>query len=386
MISPTVDRKQSLEALDWLRFPMALCVIFIHSYGARVANCAHVVADPLSWESFYDIVRIFCSRVFPGFAVPTFFLISGYLFFLNMRQWDWHCYGVKLRRRVSTLLIPYLGWNVFHCLHLSWPTLMKIFRGQADWSRLWSLWHRFGDFRMFWDGHVNQPIYDNILGIPMPFTAPVLAPLWFLRDLMIVVLLAPLIYWLLRRCGKWLLALLSLCFLFNVWLPFHGTSATCTFWFSLGAYHSIQGLDLVASMRRRRTLAYPVALASMALLLCLRSSNPGPDSVGLRVLNSVYVLSSSVSAVSLAGAIRSKGWLRWPQWLVGSTFFIYVSHIFVRKQVLRLFLPIFRSGSYPSKLVAYLSVPLLTAAACVAVYQAWQWFRRTFFCQRIDGC
>lgn len=366
-----VGKRNSTDALDWLRFPMALCVVFIHSYGARVADCAHIVAEPLTWQSAYDVVRLFCSKVFPGFAVPTFFMISGYLFFLNMRQWNWLAYGEKLRRRVGSLLLPYLGWNVFHCIHLSWPTLMKIFRGEAGWPRLWALWHRFGGWGMLWDGHVNQPVYENILGVPMPFTAPVLAPLWFLRDLMVVVLLAPLIYWLLRLCGRWLLGVLGVCFLLNVWVPVHGSSSTCTFWFSVGAYHSLRGLDLVGEMRRLRGVTYPVALATMALLLCLRASHPGPDSLGLRLLNSVYVLSSSFAAVSVAGVMSGR--LRWPQWLVGSTFFIYVSHIFVRKQVLRPLMPVLRTGSYTARLMVYLLVPVLTVAVCVAVYRAWKW-------------
>lgn len=362
------DSRHSLSALDWLRFPLAVGVVFIHSYGLRVANCAHFVADPWSWESLYDGVRVFCSKVLPACAVPTFFLISGYLFFRNMQVWDWHRYGEKLRRRVTTLLIPYLGWNIFHCIHLSWPVLMRIFRGEAGWPLLWKLWDKLGGWRMLWDGHHFGPAYENILGVAMPFTSPVLGPLWFVRDLMVVVLLAPLLYWLLRRGGRWAVALLGLCFVFNVWLPVSGTSASCTFWFAWGAWHAIGGRDLVSSMRRLRLGAYPLALAGMGLLLYLRCSTAGPDSLGLRLLHASYVVAESVAAVALAGAVCQRGWLRWPAWLAGSTFFIYLSHIFVRKQVLRPFLPLVRSGSFPVRLAVYLLVPLLTVALCSAIH------------------
>lgn len=371
----------SLAALDWLRFPMAVCVVFIHSYGTRVADCAHFAADPWSWESLYDAVRLFGSKVFPGFAVPTFFLISGYLFFRNMQAWDWTRYGQKLRRRISTLLVPYLGWNAFHCVHLSWPLLVRIFRGEADWALLWKLWQKFGGWRMFWDGHLFRPVYDNILGVPMASTAPVLGPLWFLRDLMVAVLLAPLLYWLLRQGGRWVVALFGVCFVFNIWFPLHGTSAVCTFWFAWGAWHALEGKDLVGSMRRLRGAAYPVALAALALLLWLRCSVPGPDSLGLRLLNSVYVLAAVVSAVSVAGAVARRGW-RWPAWMTASSFFIYLSHIFLRKQVLRPFLPLLRSGSYPLRLLAYLLVPLLTVALCVGIHALYSGCRRPKAAQR----
>lgn len=370
------DSRHSSAALDWLRFPMAVCVVFIHSYGTRAANCDHWVADFWSWEALYDTMRIFCSKVVPACAVPTFFLISGYLFFRNMQVWDWHRYGDKLRRRVHTLLIPYLGWNAFHCIHLSWPLLMRIFRGEASWKALWILWDRLGGWRMLWDGHQFGPAYENILGVPMAFTSPVLGPLWFMRDLMVVVLLAPLLYWLLRKGGRWVVAVLGACFVFNVWIPLSGTSASCTFWFAWGAWHAIRGGDLVASMRRLRWGAYPLALAGMGLLLNLRCSTPGPDSLGLRLLHASYVVAESVAAVSLAGVICQRGWLRWPGWLAGSTFFIYLSHIFVRKQVLRPFLPLMQSGSWPLQLLAYLLVPILTVLLCAAIHHLYTYPRR----------
>ena len=367
--------KRSLAALDWLRLPLALCVVFIHNYGTRVADYANLCANPFSAESIYDIVRIFCSKVFPGFAVPTFFLISGYLFFLTMPRWNWQQYREKLRRRLFTLLIPYLGWNLFHCLHLSWPTLMQIANGQAGWSRLMALWSHLGGWSMFWDGHVGQSTV-NFLGVEMPFTGPVLAPLWFVRDLMVIVLFAPLIYGLLRRCGKWLLPFLAACFLCNIWMPWHGTSIACTFWFSWGAYLATEGADLVDTMRKYRVCAYTVALLTLPLLLYLRCVIPPPENVWVQMIGRLYIIASSVSVVSLAGAIDRRGWLRCPDWLAKSTFFIYCSHIFVRKQVLRPFVPIVRSGSYPQRLVVYLLVPVLTVALCVGIFQLWKYICR----------
>jgi fucose 4-O-acetylase-like acetyltransferase len=59
----------------------------------------------------------YCSNLFSyvlgGIAVPLFFFISGFLFFLNIENFNLQSYGNKLQTRGKTLLIPYLFWNLF---------------------------------------------------------------------------------------------------------------------------------------------------------------------------------------------------------------------------------------------------------------------------------
>lgn len=73
-----------------LRLPLAVMVVFIHAFG----NLVYVV--PYEWmgrgqldaavgsssvgSAVYDALRIFGSHVVTHIAVPTFFVISGYLF------------------------------------------------------------------------------------------------------------------------------------------------------------------------------------------------------------------------------------------------------------------------------------------------------------------
>ena len=51
------------------------------------------------------------SHVISRAAVPTFFLISGYYFFLNTR-FTLATYKDKLRKKIRTILLPYLLWNI----------------------------------------------------------------------------------------------------------------------------------------------------------------------------------------------------------------------------------------------------------------------------------
>ncbi len=47
-------------------------------------------------------------------AVPIFFFISGYLFFLNVENFNHHAYIKKLNKRLYSLLIPYIVWNIIY--------------------------------------------------------------------------------------------------------------------------------------------------------------------------------------------------------------------------------------------------------------------------------
>ena len=98
------------KTIDYLRFPMALAVVFIHSPGDVPMSPVHY--DAFTWPDFYNLLRIVFSHVLTHIAVPVFYVISGYLYFLNVKQWSKSEYKRKSRSRLYTLVIPYLLWNV----------------------------------------------------------------------------------------------------------------------------------------------------------------------------------------------------------------------------------------------------------------------------------
>ena len=87
--------------VSYLHFILSVLVILIHS---------------INNES--KVERLFSAEFGIGqFAVPLFFVISGFLFMRNVGN----TYDVKrkLRKRVYTLLIPFLLWNViYYGIHL----------------------------------------------------------------------------------------------------------------------------------------------------------------------------------------------------------------------------------------------------------------------------
>lgn len=93
-----MTRRES-NKIKYILFIVSVLVILIHS---------------LNNETRFE--RFFANGI-GQFAVPTFFLISGFLFFRTVHT----LYDIKhkLRRRIRTLLIPYLIWNlIYYALNL----------------------------------------------------------------------------------------------------------------------------------------------------------------------------------------------------------------------------------------------------------------------------
>ena len=101
---------QDLKAFHLLRFPLFVLVVYIHTMDWNLHN-----SGPFAWK-LYDNIRILISGIIGHAAVPTFFIISGYLFFLSKDTFDFETYLSKLKRRFTTLFVPYIIWNSIYIL------------------------------------------------------------------------------------------------------------------------------------------------------------------------------------------------------------------------------------------------------------------------------
>ncbi|MDR2408799.1 MAG: acyltransferase [Bacteroidales bacterium] len=121
-------------------------------------------------------------------AVPLFYIISGYLFFYKIPN-GFHSIFGKQKNRMRTLLIPYIIASVFFVV-LS--VLVAIVPGTAQFinSSILPL------FENDWKTVFYNIFYNAGTGMPIA------AQLWFLRDLIILVILSP-IWYLLYKYLRW---------------------------------------------------------------------------------------------------------------------------------------------------------------------------------------
>lgn len=86
------------DKLRILSFISILLVLYIHS-GFH--------PDEIAGMALNDKVQEFLSGMMGRCAVPLFYIISGYLFFLKVTDGMKSIYG-KITKRVRTLLVPYI--------------------------------------------------------------------------------------------------------------------------------------------------------------------------------------------------------------------------------------------------------------------------------------
>ncbi|WP_116139163.1 acyltransferase family protein [Trinickia diaoshuihuensis] len=294
--------KEASLRLHILRFPLIVGVVFIHNYNLSSTLSGGSVGFTADGPVL-DFVRNVISQGVARISVPLLFLIAGYLFFLDFEPTLASLLG-KLKSRSKTLLLPFLFWN------LATLGVLVLAQSLPAASRFLSGKHLLAS-------QLSAPAFlDLLFGI---HGEPIAYQFWFVRDLMVLVLLAPLVYVVCRRAGAAaVLALLSL-WLANIWwTPVPACDATL--FFTMGAWLAIKGstpffLDRIGAIS---TVLY------VPLLLADASRFAGPEYV---VVHKVSVLLGVVSALWMTRfAIRSDAMTRHLVRLGDASFFVFAAH------------------------------------------------------------
>lgn len=156
-----------------LSFFAVVFVVFIHSSATHQYN-----VTPDTFTGIADFLRNFLAYNLGSFAVPFFFFISGVTLFRNFSMKE---YKNKLSRRVKTLLVPYLIWNIIGLLFAIIYTYTPL--------------NNYISGRELFTPSINN-IFDGIFLYKYNFH------FWFLFDLIIFTLLAPVFNLLIFK--KWL--------------------------------------------------------------------------------------------------------------------------------------------------------------------------------------
>jgi len=332
------------EVFRQLRFPMIVLVTFAHSYGRVEEGFSLLMSD---WNT-YEFLKLLVSQTLVKVAVPVFFIMSGYLFFANVETWNLQVYKAKMLRRMKTLLIPYLLWNLLMAIKL------KTFC-------LWAFWS-------FW---CPAGIQTDWFGQEQLMTAPANMPLWFLRDLIVVSLLTPIIYICVRRLGWWLLSILTVIYLSGICAFIPGLSAYAIYFFTFGAFFSIRRMDLLEELRRFEWPTYILSIA-FAIAMMLTYNTPVFSSLML-----CFRLVGAVAVFCLASRILSSTTMRLPSPVCDSTYFIYLAHyVFFFSFIDTAFFTILGTSTTTLS-IHYLLAPLLKVFILTIIYIIYHFFKKS---------
>lgn len=348
------------ETINFLRFPLIVGVVLIHSHFKDVTiNGVNIMAT--GSLPVYTNISYFLSEILSRIAVPLFYLISGFLFFYKPEAFTLTTYRQKLKKRGQSLLIPYLFWNA---IVLAFYFLVEMFfqdllsgknKMISDYTFTDILW-------AFWDkNQISHPIPN-----PEAMHMPINYPLWFIRDLMVVILVSPIIHKLILWTKSYIVWGLGILWFFNWWFHVPGLSITASFFFTAGAYFAIERINFVE--RFNRTL-----MPSITLYVLLSLTNLiFRDTAWIPYIHKVGIcvgIMAIIAAVS-EGIKRGK-WHNIPL-LSNSSFLIYAYHAMPLAFISKLLFKILKPQSDMMILILYLLCPTAIIIFGILIYWGMQ--------------
>jgi peptidoglycan/LPS O-acetylase OafA/YrhL len=350
------------QAFDLLRFPLSVLVVCEHLFGTLSFHGISYDADNYSTVKLFEMIR---STFFSGADVPVFFLISGFLFFYNV-DFNADVYKRKIKSRVKTLFIPYIIWNTIAILMALLPLIPALapLAPNAT-SRGFNL--SFTNIlSCYWNN--NPGIYNGSLNNSL---WPINAPLWYIRDLMIAVLLAPAIYYMMKKFKY------SIVLLFGaVWFIFSslGTEVfihkriaaifTALFFFYWGAYMSINKVNMMEKFGRLFRPALVVYLLSC--LLYIASTYYFSDYS--MIIHKFTILSFVFVTYDIAVWLLKHNICKVSKFLAGGSFIIYVVHGLFYPYVDKILLMVIHPINNVTLFAIYILTLVITVLSLLGVY------------------
>ena len=254
------------------------------------------------------------NRVFGGgiapVAVPYFFVVSGYFLSAHFDESGW--YGRELRKRVHSLLVPFVVWTAIAiCLVTPIQIVADVLAGRP-----------FGTTPNFSNGR-----WIGAIGLDPRQSPSYVGALWYVRCLLLFVVLSPLFRFLVLRLGGfWLLTAFSLTLFHRstAWSAYPDLHNFFDFWFSLsGVFYFSLGMWIRSVEMPRcnaRLLSGFSILLSVSFLiakacLCFQRITLPISLTALSIPFMMYVLWTLVPAA------------KWPAWLTGSSFPVFLMHM-----------------------------------------------------------
>lgn len=244
-----MEEKKFRNRVTWMMFLLSIFVIWGHAYNVDIFSGGRV--GPL-WETADRIQQFISLQAAPS-AVPGFFMLSAYLFF---RNFSWDKLLNKWKGRFSSVAVPYMAWNVLYYL------------GYALAARIPAVQQITG----------KEAVPLGIMELAEAVLHYKYAPVfWYLYQLILLILLSPAVYLLIKNRivgALWLAALL-------VAVHFHLDTQTpntdALLYYSFAAYLAVHGRRLVEAPWDKRQLFAGIGAVFLAAVCFLNMQVPGAD-------------------------------------------------------------------------------------------------------------
>lgn len=282
------------DKIKAMSFFSILLVVYIHTYYTEGENYAGVM-----------MVMNVLGNGIARLAVPLFYLISGYLLFLHLDSFT-SCLA-KMKKRVKTLLVPYLLANTLAFCFFSFFDLV---------SRCVP---RLGGVMNF---HVLKWC-DEGLGMVLYniYWSPIAYQLWFVRDMMIFICFLPIVSPVLRILAKKkIMAVLSIVLL----LMLQDVLGMLVLYMAIGGMLAYSDVYKVTNIIKSKVLTGIFGLLWIVLIAMNTKDILPKNMVFLMPVMGILCVWSLYDLIFKGKCICEKNI---GQKITGFTFFIYLIHI-----------------------------------------------------------
>ena len=251
----------------------------------------------------FDIYMQCITREIVFDAVPLFFFVSGFLFYLKEES-IW----LKWKKRLKSLLIPYLLWCSFYFIFLLFTQrvlgLERFFSG--DKLKLIADFDVIDYLRVFWD------IRDG---------GPILAPLWFLRNLIVLCILAPVFNFFAQRL-KYLFPIILLVNYFYVHWNILVVTDNNMLFFGFGIYLCSTNIKLDFLDRFSLKYLAPIWLILLTAVMITYAKNL----MAYDILHRLFMIIDCLFVYSVIDIVSHKYEIVKLLKITTASFFIYLAH------------------------------------------------------------
>lgn len=317
--------EQFRNKIIYYSFILSIFVVGIHAYNVE----RYHLAGKEDWFSRLVLLVENMVRGWADICVPFFFIISGYLFF---RTFELGKIRDKYKSRLRTVVIPYIAWCTIYYIYYCLITNIEV------------LHQYLGNIQVV---PFEIRTWIKWIWVEQYYT------LWFLKGLIVLIFLAPIIYFVLRKycfvpTGIFVLIFILLCEMEI--LPFD--CGYINIYYFVGAYIGINHKD-IPKIRNRKLIYTAVVILIIAGGIILAGGR----------LNPFMILISCFALWEITNYIEYN---RQPRWYIHISFFIYCTHDLLLEALEGVFFLVFGYGSIFA-LLDYVFMPLVVVGICILI-------------------
>lgn len=323
------------DKIKVLSFISIIFVLYIHTYYTEGIN-----------YKYLSFIENCIGGGIATIAVPLFYIISGYLLFLNLDGIS-TCLK-KMKKRAKTLLVPYSLANILAVLVFS--TLDGI-------SKLIPSLHNIINFHILDWFKEDTPltILYNIFWTPVAFQ------LWFVRDMIIFIIFLPLIYYIISAISKnKIISTFSIAIL----VILHWITGFHIIWMFIGALCAKSKVVDATKICNNTTIAISITIVLCLAIILNASSNyssfikPIIPTIGMVCIWILYdnVMNNFLHKDKISNRFSK---------ICSYTFFIYLTHIpflLILKKI-----PLLINNNEITIIISYILVPLIYTSIAICI-------------------